>query len=408
MLSRSGLQHAVHRSLLLAVTMGVVLLPVITTAETLTDLQQSLRDKQQRIEDLKKQAATYETNLRQKQREGLTLSNQLTILSDRITKTKIYIETTKTELEATSLEIKQLEQGIGEAEQQLGQYRSDLSSLVRWLARRQDRSLLQVFFTYSSFASFYNELRYLQATETKVVDLVTQVQTVRAKLQTTKTSREEKSQELNKEAAKLTQQQLSLEAQEETKKYLLEETKSSEKRYAALLQAAKQEQEATSREITLLEQTVRERLKAEGIATNGSRPSLIWPVPNTRGISALFHDPDYPFRVVFEHSGVDIRAYQGTPVRAAASGYVARVQTGGKRGYGYVMLIHNGGLATVYGHISKIYVKENSFVAQGEVIAASGGLPGTPGAGPFTTGAHLHFETRLNGIPVNPLPFLGR
>src|SRR3989338_2036836 len=145
MLSRSGLQHAVHRSLLLAVTMGVVLLPVITTAETLTDLQQSLRDKQQRIEDLKKQAATYETNLRQKQREGLTLSNQLTILSDRITKTKIYIETTKTELEATSLEIKQLEQGIGEAEQQLGQYRSDLSSLVLWLARRQDRSLLQVF-----------------------------------------------------------------------------------------------------------------------------------------------------------------------------------------------------------------------------------------------------------------------
>lgn len=374
--------------------------------QNVEDLEASIREKQQRAEQLKQQAAAYETNLEAKRRERLTLANQITILSDRIAKTELDIEVANLTIEATNLQIRELEGRIREQEQRVVEYRQQLAAAVRRLSRSLDRSVLHVFFTHPSFAEFYDELRDQRAIQVGIRQLVVDVEALKATLAVAKEELEGKRQALALELNDLATQQLSLEAQQETKAFLLEETRSSEQRFASLLEEARREQEQTNQEIVTLEQAVRERLRAEGVETNGERPALIWPVPNSRGLSAIFHDPDYPFRRVFEHSGIDIRAYQGTPIRTAAAGYVARVRLGGARGYSFVMVIHSGGLATVYGHVSRVVTTVDSYVAQGEVIAYSGGLPGTPGAGPFSTGPHLHFETRHNGIPVDPLPFL--
>jgi len=121
-------------------------------------------------------------------------------------------------------------------------------------------------------------------------------------------------------------------------------------------------------------------------------------------VSAIFHDVSYPFRKLFEHPGIDLPTPVGTPVRSAAGGYVAFNRTGKQYG-NYVMVIHPGGIATVYAHLTKFGAKVDTYVERGDIIGYSGGRPGDAGAG-LSTGPHLHFEVRQNGIPVNPTQFL--
>lgn len=95
------------------------------------------------------------------------------------------------------------------------------------------------------------------------------------------------------------------------------------------------------------------------------------------------------------HKGIDIKVYVGDTIRAAFSGKV-RVVKYEARGYGkYIVIRHNNGLETVYGHLSKQLVKEDEEVRAGDVI----GLGGNTGR---STGSHLHFETRLCGVALNP------
>jgi len=98
------------------------------------------------------------------------------------------------------------------------------------------------------------------------------------------------------------------------------------------------------------------------------------------------------------HPGIDIGVPTGTPIHAAGSGTV--VWCGWMSGYGnLVMIDHHNGLATLYGHQSRIAVGCNQQVSTGDTI----GYVGCTG---FCTGPHLHFEVRLNGNPVDPLGYL--
>jgi murein DD-endopeptidase MepM/ murein hydrolase activator NlpD len=189
------------------------------------------------------------------------------------------------------------------------------------------------------------------------------------------------------------------------KEALLTETRSSRETFQSLLTRLRNEEQAADSDLRALESRLRSRLEESDRSFRSGDVVLSWPVDPSRGITTYFHDPDYPFRYVYEHPGLDIRAKQGTPVRAPAPGYVARVRDAGM-GYNYIMLIHNGGFSTVYGHLLRMIVAEDSFVDRGDIIGYSGGMPGTPGAGRLTTGPHLHFEVRLNGVPADPLQYL--
>lgn len=98
-----------------------------------------------------------------------------------------------------------------------------------------------------------------------------------------------------------------------------------------------------------------------------------------------------------QHKGLDIKVYIGDTIRAAFPGKVRIVRNEGlRKGYGmYVVIRHLNGLETIYGHLSKWLVSENQEVKAGDPIA----LGGSTGR---STGSHLHFETRLCGVALNP------
>lgn len=98
------------------------------------------------------------------------------------------------------------------------------------------------------------------------------------------------------------------------------------------------------------------------------------------------------------HTGLDIATSTGTPVLAAASGTVTF--SGRKGSYGNLLVItHSNGVQTYYGHCSKLYVSAGTTVTQGQTVAAVGSTGNS-------TGPHLHFEVRVNGVAYNPQNYL--
>src|SRR5262249_16884889 len=126
-----------------------------------------------------------------------------------------------------------------------------------------------------------------------------------------------------------------------------------------------------------------------------SIPSM-QPVHNLN-FSSNFGVRSDPFRgVAAMHAGVDIPGPLGTPVYATADGIIARA--GRASGYGNLVEINHGkGIETRYGHLSKILVTPNTRVHRGQLIA----LMGSTGR---STGSHLHYEVRIDGRAVNPVP----
>ncbi len=137
-----------------------------------------------------------------------------------------------------------------------------------------------------------------------------------------------------------------------------------------------------------------ERIRSAQTGSTGTGVSdsgLIWPVdgPVTSG---------FGWRWGRMHQGIDIAVPTGTSVRASASGTV--IHSGWLGGYGNLVVVdHGNGLATAYAHNSVLLVSVGQGVAQGETVALSGSTGNS-------TGPHVHFEVRVNGVAVDPLLYL--
>ncbi len=369
------------------------------------ELQNEIQVRKQQIAELQAKQKEYEAQIADYRKQASSLNAQVGALNSQIERTRLKLRSTELQIEQTQLEIQETEEQIGVKEAEIEAQRERLRSMLRALQKLDSRdSIVEVVVSGGGLGDAFAELAEFQRVHSTLQGQLSGLQQLRGQLEQQRAELGGKNEQLGDFREDLEEQQGGLSRDKTVKDRILQETKGNQQKYEALLKELKAEVAQINSEIGSYEQRLRARLSDAG-QVQGGVGKLAWPVPG-RTITAYFQDPDYPFRRVFEHPAIDIRASQGTVVTAAADGYVGRVKDGGRKGYSYILLVHGDSISTVYGHLSRMVVAQDSFVSKGQTIGYSGGTPGTPGSGPLTTGPHLHFEVRLNGIPVNPLDYL--
>jgi len=380
-------------------------LDALETVET-WQINQDINEKRSEIQELHRQIGIYEKNINAKEKELHSLSNQVSTLNESIAKINLEIEAAKLEIDTINLQIDNTSLKIDSKEQEISQQKEILAEVIRSLHRQQQKSsLLEILILNDNFSDFIADLNRLEDMQDNIFNGVEDLSEIKLALNNDKEYLENEKSELEALKNILDGKTDTLDGQKFAKFNLMKATQGQEAKYQELLRQAQEEQNQINNDIVYLEKVAREKVNRQLELDNINSDGLMWPITSQR-VTAYFHDPDYPYRYIFEHNAIDIGTSQGTPLRAVESGYVAKARDGGATGYSYIMLVHASGLSSVYGHVNKINVAADQFVSKGDIIGYTGGMPGTRGAGPFSTGPHLHLEIRLNGVPVNPLNYL--
>lgn len=140
-------------------------------------------------------------------------------------------------------------------------------------------------------------------------------------------------------------------------------------------------------------------LAMNGIDTKYIGGQLAWPVPGYTRITSEYGMRVHPITGVYKlHTGVDIGAPEGANFIAANDGIVTKAEYNGA--YGNMVIVdHGGGISTLYAHGSEIVVQVGQNVKRGDTVLKVGSTG-------YSTGAHAHFEVRINGVTTNPMPYI--
>ena len=377
------------------------------------------------ISDLQDEQATIKNSIEEKQGELDSNSSQksetvakIKEISDSINATQQKIASFTSQISDQEAAIAETNAQITETEAKLAKAQESLNDRLVTIYKDGNVNYLEVLFQSEDFSDFLTRFEYLSYITKRDKNLVEEVKSVKAQLETQKATLEQQLASLN-----------ALKSEEEGVKALLEEQQSQQESVYAELEkdeAAIKEtiaaMQATSDEIgkkiaDLQAQEEAKRAAAAAVAnqSNGavtaaaadassyevtSAGSGVWPAPSSHTITSNYGGRSYPLDGSYNyHLGTDIGASYGTPVVSYQAGTVLIASYHWSYG-NYVVVDHGNGLSTLYAHMSALTVSAGQSVSAGQQV----GLVGSTGS---STGPHLHFEVRINGSNVDPAPYLG-
>jgi len=384
--------------ILLAASFGFVLAvaggsALYTHADTATSsIQDQIDASNAQIAQLQADIAKLQTQLDSTTKQKQTLQSAVTALNLNIQKLQKSITLTQAQIAQKDQEIGGLTDNISDTSSKIDVSRSQIADSLRDLEVVDEEPLIVTFLGGGTLSSFFDEAATLETLRTDIQDHVHVLSGLKTDLESDKSTAQDKRQDLANLNADLNQQKQGLVIAQQSQTKLLNDTKNQESVYQAQI-AQKQAQEAKF-ESDLLTYEAQLGLSV----TPGSLPPsgsgvLHWPLDNIR-ITQYFGNTDFATKnpQIYNgkgHTGVDLAASPGTPVKAALDGVV--LGTGNTdltcpgASFGkWVFIKHPNGLSTLYAHLSTFAVAQGDHVTTGQVIAYSD----TTG---YATGPHLHF-----------------
>ena len=336
-------------------------------------LEQKKREQQEKLKELEKQIAAAKA----KKNDVMATKN---LLDQRNQLLLEQIDDTQGQIEDAAAQIQRYE--LLEEEQY-----ALFCQQVRSEEERGSLSYLSVLFKATSMADLLNRMEFVNEVAEYNKTLISALQETRENIKAEKTEMEAKEAELG-------EQQDELQGK-------LDETTKLMNEYAADQKALEQIYAAEEKAADEIAAQIDSLLADSDVIP--SAEGFIWPVSSSRKISSPIGSRVAPGGFgSTNHKGVDIcNVGYTSSIYAVKSGKVLLTNTSGYGGgYGnYVVIDHGGGLTTLYAHMSSVKVSEGQMVSQGTVI----GITGSTGA---STGPHLHYEVRINGVYQNPLNYL--
>ena len=332
-------------------------------------------------------------------------SSEIRALAQRVSDISIELEPLEHELELRRERLRQLNELFRLQTERLGLLRRQhaialkrLGDRVDSLYRQEEADTLSLLLSATSFTDALDVFDYLRRIAAEDRRIANEVGTAKVKVrdqrEQTRETRKRHRQETHVVAVRVGQVRALRDRLAASRQGLVAQQVQREEDLARL-SATEREHLAEMEALQKVSATLAAKIQAAqaklGTGGTPSASGLIWPVlgPVTS---------PFGWRWGRMHEGIDIGAGSGTPIRAAASGTV--IYSGWLGGYGNLVVIdHGGGLSTAYAHQSSIASGNGQLVTQGQVI----GYVGSTG---HSTGPHLHFEVRVNGVPQDPLGYL--
>ena len=322
---------------------------------------------------------------------------QVELIQSQVVLTEEEINTSQALLDRYDLQIAEKEADIQRLEAQEEAQYQEFYRQVRWMEETGGTSYLSILFEASSLAEMLDSamiITDIMDYSNRIIDQLNATQAqlgaARDELAAGRAAQAEVQQDLEVRKAELEDQR----AQAQT---LLSQIAASESEYAAEAKKLADSEAQINKELKEAERKYAAQLAALEAQQNANMTSgdWYWPLPGRYKISSLFGSRPDPFTGKRDnHTGTDIPAPGGTPIYAAKTGIVTTVNTNkNASSYGYYCIIsHGSGYATLYAHQNQVpIVQEGQAVQKGQVI----GYVGSTGR---STGNHLHFELRVNGV----------